>query len=105
MSPFYSKVYSKEGEDWAMWKGEPRDIRGKEGVDLGVTIFNVPHDSEEAKVSLSNEANNYVSVNKRFDLIFPGESSVVNRRGFVVVDAQTRRTVAKVIYRKPVGKK
>jgi hypothetical protein len=99
MSPFYFK----EGERRVRWKGDAHDFRGKNGQDLGVTIFNVK-DPEQLRVSVDCDTENYV-LGKRGDVIFPGRESELNRDGFRIVNAVTRKTLAVITHREPRKRK
>jgi hypothetical protein len=93
MSPFYFK----EGEKSRRWKGEPRDIRDRKGNDLGIMISKV-EDPEQINVFVASNSNSYV-IGERGEVIFPNQNCILNRDGFKVVDAGTRKTIAKVTHR------
>ena len=100
MAPFYLK----EGENWGKWGGEPKDIRDGNGKDFGVSIYKV-EDPEQIQVSVAVGRRSYV-IGERGTVIFPGQSTILNRDDFEVVDASTRKTLAKIIHReKPIGGK
>jgi len=101
MSPYYLK----EGESLNKWGGEPKDIRDKNGRSLGVTIFKHEKDPEMIDISVHSGTDTYVLGNRLKEVIFPGVEEVLNRSSFEVINAITRKTVAKVIYREKPSKK
>lgn len=100
MSPYYGK----EGDNWKQWLGQPHDMTDDKGRYLGVGIDMV-EDPEKIRVSVTENAKSYV-IGERGTVIFPGQSAILNRDGFEVVDAGTRKTRAQVIHsEKPIGKR
>ncbi len=99
MSPFYFK----EGEGWVRWNGAPKDFRDNNGKDLGVSINSVAYDPEQIRVSVTESESNQTTyvLGERGNVIFPGETQTLNRDGFKVIGARTRKTLAKVTHREP----
>ncbi len=80
MSPFYLK----EGENWKKWDRFPMDLKVGKEID-GVSIPKasiLPVDDEE-KVAVFTDKPIIGIVEEGHGVIFPGEHTVINRRGII----------------------
>jgi hypothetical protein len=88
------------------WGGETRSIRDGEGRSFGVKISKVEGNPEKIRILVSNNVKNYVYGEKSKKVIFYGESEILSRENFRVINGPTGNTMAKVIYlRPPINRK
>ena len=102
-----SQYFFKEGEKLTecVWRlNVPEDIGKSRKKHFDVNVFKFAEDPEQISVSVGN-SKNYVVTEDRKDFILSGVTRVLNRKGFMVIDSNTGKTVERIIYIRPIVKK